>query len=604
MVDIPSNSLVLLKTKPARVIRVADKVELDLGKGKTAKVRLKDVILLHPGPLQSLDELRTLAGEVEIAWEIMAGETTGLLELAELIYDQITPSTAWSTWEYVTEGLYFHGTDPSEIHVRDTEELEKERAAREAKDADERAWTDFIGRVRQGAVLPAEVENLAGVEALAYGRTSQSRVLRELGRGPTPETAHALLLKLGQWDETKNPYPKRFELPESTPDHDVPDLPEEEREDLTHLPAFAIDDEGNQDPDDAISIDGDYLWIHVADAAALAPPRSHLDQEARARAANVYLPETTIPMLPPAATHKLGLGLSETSPALSFRVKLTEDGDIEDVHIVRSMVKVTRLSYAEADTQLDQSPLAEILAYTGRFNKARINNGCISIDLPEVKIRVQEGEVVISPLPRLRSRNMVTEAMLMAGEAAARFALEKQIPFPFTTQAPPETSQRPTDMAGQFAFRKHLKRSFTKTSPDPHTGLGLELYTRATSPLRRYLDLVAHQQIRAFLRDEELLSPQEITERVGATEAMFDSLRRTERFSNKHWSLVYLMHNPEWQGEGVVVEQRGKRATVIIPDLGLESSLQLEDMPDLNGRINLAVKKVDLPELSVRFIAI
>ena len=72
MVDIPSNSLVLLKTKPARVIRVAEKVELDLGKGKTAKVRLKDVILLHPGPLQSLDELRTLAGEVEIAWEIMA----------------------------------------------------------------------------------------------------------------------------------------------------------------------------------------------------------------------------------------------------------------------------------------------------------------------------------------------------------------------------------------------------------------------------------------------------------------------------------------------------------------------------------------------------
>ena len=66
-------------------------------------------------------------------------------------------------------------------------------------------------------------------------------------------------------------------------------------------------------------------------------------------------------------------------------------------------------------------------------------------------------ELLIRPLPRLESREMVTDAMLMAGEAAARFAVENRIPFPFTTQVPPDTQAEAEDMAAMFAFRKHFK---------------------------------------------------------------------------------------------------------------------------------------------------
>jgi hypothetical protein len=99
-------------------------------------------------------------------------------------------------------------------------------------------------------------------------------------------------------------------------------LPEEERLDLTHLPALAIDDKGNQEPDDALSLEGDRLWVHVADVAALVPPESAADLEARARGATLYLPEGAVPMLPWAAIGRLGLGLSEISPALSFGLDL------------------------------------------------------------------------------------------------------------------------------------------------------------------------------------------------------------------------------------------------------------------------------------------
>ena len=80
--------------------------------------------------------------------------------------------------------------------------------------------------------------------------------MNELGRSQSPENAHAFLLEIGYWDMWVDPYPQRLELPTSAPSIQLGELPQEDRVDLTALPAFAIDDEGNQDPDDAISLDG------------------------------------------------------------------------------------------------------------------------------------------------------------------------------------------------------------------------------------------------------------------------------------------------------------------------------------------------------------
>src|SRR5690606_28370623 len=89
------DSLVLYKNRPARVAQAGDKLDLTLEDGKSLKVRPKDVTLLHPGPLRSLAELKPQTGEIDTAWELLAGDTTTLPELAELIYDAYTPATAW-----------------------------------------------------------------------------------------------------------------------------------------------------------------------------------------------------------------------------------------------------------------------------------------------------------------------------------------------------------------------------------------------------------------------------------------------------------------------------------------------------------------------------
>jgi len=598
---IRQGSLVLYKNRPARVERTGDKLELELEAGKTVKVRPKDVTLLHPGPIQHLDQLQPQRGEVKTAWELLSGETTTLAELAELVYEVYTPATAWAAWKLATDGLYFSGT-PEAIIARRPEEVAREQTARQAKAAEEQAWTAFLERVQAGQYLPQDERYLKEVEALSLGQRDKSRVLRELGRAESRENAHALLLELGYWDHTFDPYPQRLGITITPPQASLPELPPEERLDLTHLPAFAIDDEGNQDPDDALSLDGTRLWVHVADVAALVQPDSPADQEARARGANLYLPEGPVTMLPPPATRLLGLGLAEISPALSFGLDLGTEGEPVALEIAPSWVRVERLTYEQAEARLEEEPFRTLHHLAQRHQASRREHKAVFIDLPEVKLRVEHGSVIIRPVAPLRSRDLVLEAMLMVGQATARFALAEGIPFPFSTQDTPESRDIPDEgLAGMFAFRRKMKPSQLKSTPGPHAGLGLELYTQVTSPLRRYLDLVAHQQLRAHRRGEPVLEAQELLERVGAAEATLGSIRQAERLAREHWTLVYFLQHPGWQGEGVLVEKRGSRGLILIPELAYETHIHLRDELPLNSAIPLKLNSVNLAELSAHF---
>jgi exoribonuclease-2 len=278
---------------------------------------------------------------------------------------------------------------------------------------------------------------------------------------------------------------------------------------------------------------------------------------------------------------------------------------------------VTRLTYDEVEGRLDEEPFRDLYCLTQAYQARRAANGAVSIDLPEVSVRVKEGQVILRRLPPLQSRALVEGTMIMAGEAVARFAIERGIPLPFATQEPPDPHEAPRTLSAMFALRRTLKRSQYRSIPAPHGGLGLSAYSQATSPLRRYLDLVVHQQLRAYLRGEQLLSEQDVLERVGAIEAIIGNVRQAERLSNTHWTLVYLLQHPKWRGEGIVVEKAGLnessvaslrgnpahtlRGRLLIPELGLETQMQLPaDLP-LDASVPLAVSWVDLPHLDVRF---
>lgn len=573
---LPKDSLLLYKQRAARLVQTGEKkIEIKTADGESHSVRPKDVVLLHPGPVANLGLLPPPHDEVMAAWELLAGETVSLANLAELAYGEFTPAGAWALWQMVDEGVYFRG-EVDAVHVHTADVVTEIQAGRAARAAETAAWQAFLDRVQTGQrPLESEDRYMADVVAVALGEQSQSRTLRALNREATPESAHGLLLNVSYWDEHVNPYPQRLGATLHVPDLALPAMIEEERRDLTHLVALAIDDEGSQDPDDAISWEAGRLWVHVADAAALIHPGSALDQEARARGSNLYLPEGTVPMLPPAATPLLGLGLSKISPALSFGLDVTAAGEIEAIEIVPSWVRVTRLTYAEAESQLDTSPLREVEAISHAFTARRQALGTLDLNLPEVRVRVTDGQVTVRPYASLYSRNLVRDAMLLAGEGAARFALANQIPVPFSTQerGPDLPMQAPSTLSGNFGLRRLMRPSQIKGEPGLHAGLGMAQYTQTTSPLRRYADLLAHQQFRAFLASQPPLDSQTVMQRVAEGAMGMSLTRQTERISNRHWTLVYLLQNPTWTGEAVVVENNGHRSLAVIPDLDLEGPL-------------------------------
>ncbi|MFO7664677.1 MAG: RNB domain-containing ribonuclease, partial [Chloroflexota bacterium] len=457
---IRANSLVLYKGRPAVIKQAFEKkLTIELPDGHSASVRPKDVTLLHPGPVGNLNELQPVIGDPLTAWELLDGQSTTLSELTELTYGVDTPSTAWAAWNLVEEGTYFSGS-PEAINTHDSRKVEEILAARRIKATEEEAWQRFAEGVTAG-IVPADGRfYLDDVVAMALGRSETSRVLTRLGKPQTQESAHELLLAVGRWKPTDNPYPARLGLPVKSPVMLVDKLPETDRRNLIHLLALAIDDEGSSDPDDAISLDGERLWIHIADTAALVTPDNPIDLEARNRGANLYLPEGTVRMLPDEVTDQLALGLQPESPALSFAFSLSPTDETELLEIVPSRIKVTRTTYESTELKLDQPPYRTLWAVAERFLLQRIANGAVEIDLPEVKIRVGlDGRVSVKPLPPLRSRQLVRESMLMVGEAVGRLGLEHDLPLAYTFQAPPQAFEAPANgLAGMFAIRRAMQR--------------------------------------------------------------------------------------------------------------------------------------------------
>jgi exoribonuclease-2 len=619
--------LVSYKNKPALVVETGEKIGISLPGGEKLRVREKDIEFLHRGPCEQADiealssGERTADADVKGAWELLAGTTVSLRDLAELVYGEFTAQSAWAAYALLQEGLYFSGTAAA-LTGRDPAAVEAGEGRWKLKRQDQADRGAFLKRLAANALdLPGDGRFLQDVEALAYGRAEKSRTMRDLGRQETPVEAHRLLLSAGVWTPWVNPHPARFGLslvpPRLSPD---PSPADESRLDLTRLAAYAIDSPWSHDPDDAVSLEGDVLYVHIADPGASILSGSPADLEARGRGATLYLPERTVPMLSGEALARYALGLTADeggavsgapNPALSFKLRLAASGTIEEVEIVPSLIRVIRLSYAQADALAfaeDADPetragLAGLFRVADRNRERRLAAGAVMIDLPETHIAVEGKTISIDRIETCRSMNLVQECMLLAGEGAALWAIQQRIAFPFISQ---ETGDLPGDplpgMAGSYQLRRCMRPRSLSVKPGLHWGLGLEQYTQVTSPLRRYTDLLAHQQIRARLQGREPLDADAVLLALAAGEAAAAATVQAERASRAHWTAVYLADKKDSRWEGVVLEKRGGRAVAMIPALGLETQVAAGSGAAPNDTLDLALASVKIPESEAVFV--
>lgn len=602
---IPNGALVLFKTRPAIVQRDGDRIELSFETGAPVRVRDKDAELIHTGPVKKIPA-PAAGGEFETAWEMTTGTALGLEELAELAFGATGPAEALACRYAVAEGLLFR-LDGERIVALTADEREAEAAKRRRKEGEASERAAFVERARRGRIEPGDERFWGEIEALAFGRTQKSKMASDIGAGDGPEAAQAWLIKAGLWTARTNPHPIRSGHPSKAPELELGPDDDEGRVDLTNMEAWAIDNAWSHDPDDAISWDGEAVWVHVADPASAIIPGSAADLEASNRSGTLYLPEGAIPMLPDAALDRFGLGLADTSRALSFRVALDADGLLTDVRVVPSRVRVTRLSYGAADPLLAAGPLAELARVAALRKAYRQRNGAIDIEIPEVRVWVDAGVPRIDPVPHFASSGVVREMMVMAGEGLARWAFDRNLPFPYYSQeAPGSRDDLPGGLAGEFAKRRLMKAGMAGVQPRAHQGLGVTMYAQATSPLRRYGDLLGHQQARAALaaehgRKTELPLPaDELSMRLARAAAGGQAVRKAERQSELHWTIAWLLDRPGWEGDAVVVQAGNSDALLCVPEIGLETKVRNGGL-ELNQPVRVRFQKADIARLEVQF---
>lgn len=627
-----TKSLVLYKNQPALLQEVStDKytilycTALPSPGGKpaqftTQKVREKDIELLFETTsgektllvqlLRVSEDAKAMQERIEPLYELLSEEEdsfTTPVSFADLqdYADVKTAQDSWLLYKALKNTLFFTEQDSLSFMLQTKEVIARQEEKNKAKEVEQEIRSAFIRRLKAKKLdLPADAQLMQDVEALALGQSDKSKTMKEAGFTETPEKAHKLLLDTGVWTVTKNPYPTRWGLSTQSATQRLAPPPEEERITLEQE-AYAIDNQWSTDPDDAIAFDGQYVWVHIADPASSVYPDSPIDIAARHRGATLYIPEGAVRMLAEDSLEDYALGLTPLSRALSFCIELDENGAVLSCKVLKTLVKVKRYTYEEADMQKDSPQLAPLYTIARRNEQRRLKAGAVSITLPEVHISVTDGIVNISPALSWESNNVVREFMLLAGEAVAKFAFKNGIPFPFVSQEKPDLPTNILDgYAGQYQLRRCMRSRSLGVTPMQHAGLGLGMYTQVTSPLRRYSDLVAHQQLRAFIDGRPLLNKDTMLERIAAGDAAAGASVKAERKSNLHWTLVYLTQNPQWEGDAVVVELKGKQALCLIPSLAQETLLTPSRTVALNDTIKVRAGNIDIPTLSVNFISL
>ena len=642
------NSLVLYKNQPAvidsidgekYIIKYCSQPATPTGKKAVyseQKVREKDVVLLAEGPVSSLEKVLAAAQDEPLAqkfnsslsetWELLISEpdtAAAPLSFSEIIdyaASNLAPDNYWAFYQtLVSMPQFCQDTDFLKngalvFSLRNQQQIDEINQKKYEKEHEAEIRQAFIERLKKRQLdLPSDSKFMGEVEAFALCQTDKSKVLEQAGISQNIEKAHRLLIETGIWSETKNPHPTRLGFSFDSAREQLGAMPDEEREEVPCI-CYAIDSPNAADPDDAIGYDGEYYWVCIADPASSVAPGSSIDIAARNRGTTLYIPEGASRMLCESSLEDYALGLKEReanddpavkSCALAFRLKIDDECQIEECLVKKVRVHVKMISYGDFEKQKDSNTFKPFYELARRNLARRTANNAITIQMPEVDIKVdRETKVVtVAPETKYESNDVVQEFMLLAGEGAARFAFANKIPFPFVSQeAPSFPDKLPDGWAGQFARVKCMRKRSVGITPAPHAGLGLSFYSQVTSPLRRYSDLIAHEQLRAFIDGCRLLDKDEMLERIAAGDAASLAARKASRLSETHWKLVYLMQNPEQTYTGVCIDKRGTDALFLIPSLDMQTTLKACGDIGLNDEVTLKAGKIDITTQEVTFL--
>jgi ribonuclease R len=411
-------------------------------------------------------------------------------------------------------------------------------------------------------------------------------------------------------------------------------LETERRRDLTDLEFVSIDAAKTQDIDDAlyaeISADGWTLFVAIADPTAYIGADSGLHRDVAARGTSVYFHGDVLPMLPEELSQDT-CALSEGAdrPALVCKIAVSDNGEVGEFEFIEATVRSrAKLSYYAVDRYLNgqydelmshATPLEALYQVYRALRAHRVEHGLVMKDRREYRWLLGDDKQIdsIEPYEKLLSQKLVEECMIAANRCGARFLAEHKASGPFVghrgfradrieetrkflaMHAPELAGENPETLAGYRTIMRGLSapdralplrpmvnrllsRAELGCEPAAHMGMALESYTNCTSPLRKYLDLLVHLQIKTVLHGDEakLVSAETLDTLAERLAVSRSATLEAERWLASRYLARLSSAGEKVSFKGRVIHVNSSGFNVRLDDSGLEGFVDLRKDPE------------------------
>jgi exoribonuclease-2 len=582
--------------------------QVEMDSGKRVKVKSANVLLRfeQPAPAEMLARARVIADEIDLdlAWQFAPEGEFGFAEFARDYFDAEASADkqAAALFRLFDAPHYFRRIGKGQFKKAPEEVVKAALLAIERKQQVAAQIDAWAGELAAGQ-CPAPVreqlyrilfkpdknapEYKAVVEAAKRAQRAPLDLLKQSGAITSAYQFHWKRFLFEQ-------FPKGTAFPNglSAP-------PIKEALPVAAVAAFSIDDSATTEIDDALSVQGlgsgvVTLGIHIAAPGLALAPGSDTDKVAAQRLSTVYMPGWKLTMLPDAVVEAYTLTEGRECPAVSLYVRIDEttlevlshETKLERVPVTANLrhdkldALITPESLAGATPA--PYPFARELAFCWALAQAlkakrevvrgkpeTFNRPDYSFKLDVHEAREPQGDEPVSITPRQRGAPLdliVAEAMILANSTWGGWLAEHGVPAIYRSQA---------SLAPGIKVRMGTK-------PLPHAGMGVAQYAWATSPLRRYVDLVNQWQIIACARHGRTAAlaapfkPKDATlfSIVSSFDAAYSAYSDFQHGIERYWTIRHLVQHGTTELDAAVMKDglvRADALPLVFKALGCEA---------------------------------
>lgn len=555
-------------------------MQVELDTGKRVKVKAANVLLrfAEPAPAELLSRARALSEEIDLnlAWEFAPEGDFGFADLARDYFDPKAGAVqqAAALIRLFEAPHYFRRMGKGQFRKASEETLRAALLGIERKKQVAAQIEQWAQELSEGSCPQPIREQLYRILFKPDKNAPEYKAVVEASRR-SQRSPLDLLKGAGAIDSPYQFHWKRFlfeHFPKGSGFAKVQaPLVQDDLPLADGVQAFSIDDSSTTEIDDAISVRGlgsgtVVLGIHIAAPALAIAPGTPVDQIAVQRLSTVYMPGHKLTMLPDEVVQAYTLVEGRASPAVSLYVTLDEatleirdrSTRLERVHVQANLRHDKLEAHISEDTLLSTGeaslPFHRELAFSFRLaqhlkaQREVVRGKPENFNRPDFNFKLEGrdgtqeepphgGETVIisqrqrgSPLDLL-----VAELMILANSSWGAWLAELGVPGIYRSQA---------SLAPGIKVRMGTK-------PAPHAGMGVSHYTWASSPLRRYVDLVNQWQVIACARHGRtaaLAAPfkpkdAQLFSVVSSFDAAYTAYADFQRGIERYWTLRWLEQN-------------------------------------------------------------